>query len=128
MSEAKLEATKRSIGNMNGPWALGLKIMLATYPILFAALVGWSSWVTKELIVLGEFRNSGDRFTKVDAANMRREIDSQLASLPPKDWRDKYFKMEQKLDENQTMLVRLNTMLDLIKNDLDQLKKVRLKP
>lgn len=119
-----LQEAKR-IGELNGPWAIGLKIMLATYPIMFASLLGWGTWVTKELIVLGEFRNRGDRFTKTDAVEMRREIDAQFSQLPPKDWKDRYIAMERQLLDNRDMLVRLQSSVDGLKSDFGELRMAR---
>jgi len=116
------------IGNLNGPWAIAFKAMLATYPIIVAGILGWGTWVTKEIIILGEFRNRGDRFTSTDASNMRREIDAQIASMPPKDWRDRYAAMDKQLQENNNLLIRVTTTLDMIILDLDILKKSTFKP
>lgn len=115
-----------NIGQLNGPWAMGLKLMLATYPVLFAALLGWGSWVTKELVILGEFRNRGDRFTQADALQMRREIDAQFAALPPKDWRDRYTAMEQQLTLNRELLIKMQSSVEALRQDIADLKAARI--
>ena len=46
----------QQIGQMNGGWAVLLKMALATYPIV----IGWAGWATVELIQItaDEFRSS----------------------------------------------------------------------
>lgn len=125
MAESERHMSK-TIAQMNGPWAVGFKLMLLTYPILFGALIGWGTWVTKELIITSEFRNRGDRFTTADAERMRREIDGQFAALPPKDWRDKYASMERQLMDNNVLLIQLKTTLNFLADDIKQIKKVNV--
>jgi hypothetical protein len=114
----------KRIGNIDGPWAMGLKFLLATYPVLLA----WVGWISTETIVTREFRNRGDRFTVTDAQVMRREIDAQFASMPPKDWRDKYITMEKDLKEFQAVLVRIETTLTLLREDVAELHDMKQNP
>lgn len=61
---------RRTIGNMNGPWAILLRIALATYPLVLA----WGIWVTVQTFENQAFRNAGDRFSKADALMLKADI------------------------------------------------------
>lgn len=50
----------KTIGNMNGPWQLLLKVLLVCF-------VPWSSFITVETVLSHQFRNAGPRFTPADA-------------------------------------------------------------
>jgi hypothetical protein len=52
-----------TIGNMNGPWAVMLRFVLASYPLLLI----WGAWVTVNTVKDISFRGEGERFTRVDA-------------------------------------------------------------
>lgn len=64
------ERERRTIGNMNGPWAILLRLALASYPLVLT----WAVWVTTETFDNRAFRNSGERFTSADALKMRAEM------------------------------------------------------
>ena len=112
----------KRIGNIDGMWAVGLKFLLATYP----AMLVWVGWVSAETIRNKEFRDRRECFTHVEAQVMRREIDAQFAALPPKDWRDKYIAMERDLKEYQAVLIRIETTLDLLRQDVAALHDIKL--
>ena len=52
-----------TIGNMNGPWAVMLRFVLASYPLLLI----WGAWVTINTVKDISFRGEGERFTRHDA-------------------------------------------------------------
>lgn len=52
-----------TIGNMNGPWAVMLRFVLASYPLLLL----WGGWVTVNTVRDISFRGEGERFTRNDA-------------------------------------------------------------
>lgn len=68
-----MHAGKR-IGDLNGKWAFGLKIAIATYPIFVTAILSWGTWVTVQTFASKAFRESGDRFTQLDGANLRADM------------------------------------------------------
>jgi len=121
MSDIDESQNPKRIGNLNGPWAMALKFLLATYPLLLM----WAAWVSVETVVNREFRGRGDRFTMTDASNMRREIDAQFAAMPPKDWRDRYASMETELKANARALIRIETLLDLLRVDLEVARRTQ---
>jgi len=40
----------RTIGSMNGPWAMMAKLALATYPIVVGSVLTWATWATVNII------------------------------------------------------------------------------
>jgi len=42
----------RTIGAMNGPWALSFRIMLASYPFLVASMIGLGTWIVTKIFEL----------------------------------------------------------------------------
>lgn len=63
MGEAK------PIGELNGGWALLLKILLGSYPFLLA----WASWVTVNVIVL-----SANEFTSSDGYQLQATVSTAI--------------------------------------------------
>ena len=59
---------------MNGPWAIMLRFMLASYPFIIA----WAIWVTKSMYELKAFSNSGARFSLQDAYSMERRTEDKI--------------------------------------------------
>ena len=59
----------KTIGGMNGPWALVLKLALATYPVLLLALLTWGTWMTVNQLKDQSFREQGDQFVRQDYRN-----------------------------------------------------------
>lgn len=53
----------KTIGNMNGPWAIMLKLALALMPFW----IGWAVFMTHNQIKDNQFRGTGARFTADDA-------------------------------------------------------------
>jgi hypothetical protein len=99
----------RTIGNMNGPWAILLRLALATYPCIIA----WSVWVTVQEFEDIAFRKQGDRFTATDAARMSLEIEKRFSTLPPDDWKNRIVAIE----SNQQMIL---VKLGVIESKLDR--------
>ena len=59
----------KTIGGMNGPWALILKLALATYPVLLLALLTWGTWMTVNQLKDQSFREQGYEFIRQDYRN-----------------------------------------------------------
>lgn len=59
----------KTIGGMNGPWALILKLALATYPVLLLALLTWGTWMTVNELKDQSFREQGYEFIRQDYRN-----------------------------------------------------------
>ena len=49
----------KTIGGMNGPWALLLRLTLATYPMI----VAWAIWMTANQFEDNAWRGLGPRYT-----------------------------------------------------------------
>ncbi len=104
---------RKTIGNMNGPWALLLRAALASYPIL----IGWCVWITVQTFESKAFREAGDRFTTTDAAIMRREIDAQFSNLPHPEWKARIVMLEEGQSRISMSLVRIETILERISKE-----------
>ena len=101
-------AEGKSIGALNGPWSVLLRVALATYPLVLA----WCVWVTVQQFEDIAFRGRGDRFTNVQGLELEQRMLERFAALPPQDWRDRIVAIER----NQTFilekLARIETKLD----------------
>lgn len=64
----------KTIGSLNGPWAILLRIMLGTYPFVMM----WAIWVSKSLFELHAFAGSGARFSLQDAYSMERRLEEKF--------------------------------------------------
>jgi hypothetical protein len=76
------------IGQLNGRWAMLLKVGLATYPILLAAGLTWATWVTASVMELNTFMRGGPRWTEKDAqiqtGVIQQWVDARIeAKVPP---------------------------------------------
>ena len=121
--------TNKPIGQINGIWGIGFKLLLASYPIVVGGLITWLSWITVGQIKDDQFRALGDRFSREDyrqhLADEHAEhnaIDARIDLLPPPDWRASRLKLEtdvaslQKIvAENRNILVRIETKLESMK-------------
>lgn len=67
-------STGRKIGEMNGYWALLLKLHLAAVPPIVAALVGLVVWLVSQQYTDIAFRSSEERFSTADAYAMENRI------------------------------------------------------
>ncbi len=45
-----MTATTQTIGQLNGRWGFGFRIMIATYPVLLTALIGWGAFITNKVL------------------------------------------------------------------------------
>lgn len=69
MTRNDMTPTHKRIGELNGPWAVLLRVMLATYPPLLAGLLGWGSWVSREVILATDFRTRSEaRIAQLEAS------------------------------------------------------------
>jgi hypothetical protein len=59
--------SKKTVGEVNGMWALLFKMVLVFTPIFFAAAIPWAVFVTQGQILDNQFREAGARYTPEDA-------------------------------------------------------------
>ena len=77
----------RRIGELNGPWAFLLKVMLGGVPIFLPFLIGWAVWVTQRIATIetstainGKGIEQVDRQLTAAAAKVNSH-DMQLAAV-----------------------------------------------
>jgi len=76
-----------TIGALNGPWAMTLKIVLATYPIVLVTSLSWAVWVTVSIYETKAFiGGGGERITQKDLRALKSEITLEQPSL---EWKTK---------------------------------------
>lgn len=78
------ESNPRTIGQLNGIWALSLRLFLASYPVVLTVAIGWSTWVTVNLIELRSWKGMGLQSladAKVQKLEIAAERDIALADL-----------------------------------------------
>ena len=121
--------SRKTIGQINGPWAIMFRVMLATYPIIVGIVIAWLSWITVGQIKDDNFRALGDRFSRedyrqhlVEERAEHKAINTRFDLLPPADWRASRLKLEADVSalqnivaENRNILVRIETKLESIK-------------
>jgi len=119
------------IGELNGPWALMLKLTLATYPLLIV----WASFITANQIADNIFRGEGERFTKTDGAEqtklLRAAADSKIASIesvltqmrPANDLvpRDEYTLLMGKVIQIETRMEMQTKLLEKLSSTQDRI-------
>ena len=98
----------RKIGDMNGPWAVMLRIALGTYPMVLA----WGVWVTVQEFESKAFREQGNRFTATDGVLLESRINERLASLPPVSWQTRIINMEENQLDIIQRLARIEAKLE----------------
>ena len=111
------------IGQLNGRWAAMLKVALATYPIILAAAITWSVWVTANIFELRAFAQQGPRWTAKDAeiqtAVVKEWVEDKFRNeVPPKPVIERLVRLERIADEtqksvqcNSVSLASLNTSI-----------------
>ena len=72
---------KRSIGDLNGPWAVLLKVFLASWPVVLSCTIWFAVWCVQSIHSLDlrqakteSWQAIGPRFTAVDANLLKAEI------------------------------------------------------
>lgn len=116
MSDQRSES---KIGAMNGRWKIMFQIALATYPIIVSGGIAWAVWLTSQEYQDIAFRNSSERFTQADGADLERRFIEKLTSASHHlgdDWRDQIIKIEvnqdkmlKTLTEIQVQIARIQT-------------------
>ena len=76
--------TGKPIGQLNGPWALLLKIVLVLVPIIATCSIPWIQWQTKEGYASEETRIIVTRLVESVEA-----INEKFAELPPPEWKER---------------------------------------
>ena len=115
--------TQAKVGELNGRWALLLKVGLATYPIVLVLAISWAGWVTKETLRTIAFRDAGPRWTET-ASRLRRAqlrewvVEYVAQNVPPQAVRTRLSALEQASNDiridvgkNTIMLVRIAAKL-----------------
>ena len=101
------------IGELNGRWALLIKVMLATYPIVVSGQLAWATWVTSNVFHL---QPDKPRYTFADAerqhAQMWRAFDARMDALPPDDWRDRILSTERQLRTIEANQIKILSKLE----------------
>jgi hypothetical protein len=109
----------KPIGELNGKWALLLKIGLASIPVgavfLSAIAVPWTRWVTTELgkheasvQVTEQWKLTNPGFTLQDANNLRLTIKDEVGKEMVKE-------ITVKLDNMQQAITRLESAVEALK-------------
>ena len=98
--------SNKPIGQLNGRWALLLKVALGTYPVILAAAITWSVWVTANIFELRAFAQQGPRWTAKDAELQTAIIKAWTegrfkAEVPPKVVVERLIRLERIADETQ---------------------------
>jgi hypothetical protein len=81
----------KPIGQLNGMWALLLKVNLTVVPMVLTGVLTWAIWITNDTFVGREWRANGNHFTQQDgrqleerAASQRKVLESRLHDLDVK--------------------------------------------
>lgn len=110
MSEDATPTKHRTIGNMNGPWAILLRIALVSHPFV----IGWLVWVTSE-----QFRDINHRenaVTKVD-------LNEKLSSLPSSEWKARVTVLEEQTAVNRITLAELTVKQSEALRSLERIER-----
>lgn len=117
---------KATIGEMNGRWAMVLKMSLIIFPIFVSFGTGWATWATREIM-----STSYTMFTSEDAKSlevkMHSEIDelsNRIHGMPPDEWRIRVMNLEEDGKESIRQNSKILVELDHIKEELDRLRRV----
>ena len=89
-----------TIGAMNGPWALLLKVILGIVPVATPILAGHIWWVSSKIHQMDAFMSSSERFTQSDGRKMQKEHDEKAAQI------------EQRLAVQTEILKRIEAKID----------------
>lgn len=126
----------KTVGAMNGRWAMLLKVSLVCFPLFATGVTGWASWATMEILHGKFFREFGPRFTQGQASSLEAKIERKLDSvksdilaLPPTDWRRRITNLEKdvhQLEEDTRTVIQQNGQILMqvqhIKERLDNIK------
>lgn len=65
----------KTIGQMNGRWGLGFRVMIATYPVLLTALIAWGAFITTKVLTHDAHLNAADALHtfRAEASEARQE-------------------------------------------------------
>ena len=83
-----MNTTAQTIGQMNGRWGLGFRLMIATYPVLLTALIGWGAFITNKVLAHDAQLNTAHALnafrTEASEARQERYADAAIRdSLEP---------------------------------------------
>jgi len=122
---------KKAIGELNGWWALLLKISLAIFPVYCVFLTGWAVWVTSETFANQAFRLQGGRMTDVDGVKLEASLKTyfhatlqplraEIHGMPPQDWRDRILKMEENQDTIHVNQIKILMEIKSLRGTLER--------
>ena len=94
---------RKTIGQMNGPWAITLKLALASYPIVIMAAGSLSIWLVSQT-----FANQYHRET---SSRRLLELEAAVDDIPP-DWRKTVEQLDHRQRDMQAQLARMETILE----------------
>ena len=102
----------KTIGQLNGYWAMLLKFALAVFPIFLTFAIAWGTWITSETFANKSFRSIGDRVVPMDLARLEQRLQEEIRRLPPADWRMRILKTESDLREIRANQIKILTVLE----------------
>ena len=108
------QAADRTIGAINGKWAILFKASLAMVVFILPLGLTWAVWVTSQIFTAQAFIAAGDRFTTVDGLQLEKRLIDRISKLPPDDWRDRILAMEGRQATIGEAQARILTILDRI--------------
>lgn len=89
----------KPIGELNGPWALLLKITLVCIPVFGTAFtavaIPWVRWQTETA-----YRSEETRIIVDELAESMTSINRRFADLPPPEWKDRVKLLETDARQN----------------------------
>ena len=117
----------KTIGGLNGRWALLAKAMFAAFPFVLILQV----WLVSETFHNQYFREEVARWTISDAQAQTdawhkqlhlqvQRIDTRIDALPPEDWRERIKKIETTQELIRQAQTRSLIVLESIKTRLDR--------
>lgn len=107
----------KPIGELNGRWALLLKVTLVTIPVLTtlvtASFLPWAVWVTTNVYTAQQTSN-----IVAKVADDLDVMDTRIDNLPPAEWRQRITKLEDASLENRDDHTQIKVALAEIKSDV----------
>jgi low affinity Fe/Cu permease len=98
----------KKIGELNGPWAVLLRLALGSYPLV----VSWCIWITVQEFEDKAFRERGNTFTATDAAILENRLNEKIAESPSQDWKNRIVGIETTQRDILDKLSRIQGALD----------------
>lgn len=117
--------TPQRIGELNGIWAIFLKITISLFPVLVATGIAGTVYQVRFNARVDAFMNVGDRFTKEMAAAaheaIRQEIRAEIRLLEKADEHNR-IALQNATPEADRRLRAIETSLMAIQSDIVQMR------